>query len=88
MKRFILLSVIVSVLINITISAQEQIPASLDQLKLMDQFAGTWEGKTGEGTSQIWEFIKNGNSFYANLYGVKQSVKTRGSTEIDPNCWG
>lgn len=58
--------------------------SAVDQVKALDQFIGTWEGKTGEETTQVWEFIRNGKSLHANTYTVRQNVKT--STNI--LCYG
>lgn len=90
MKKLSMISAILLVISSVCLKAQDIQPklSQIDQLKAMDQFVGTWEGKTGEETSQIWEFIKKGKSVYANLYGVKQNVKTVGTMfcyGYDPN---
>jgi hypothetical protein len=53
-------------------------PSQLDQLKLMEQFLGTWQ-LTASGDTVIAEFQKNGKAFVENDYSVKNGVKNWGS---------
>ncbi len=52
--------------------------AQLDQLKLMEQFVGTWQMATGADTV-IVEIQKQGKAFIENDYTIKNGQKNWGS---------
>ena len=56
----------------------QTVTSSLDQLKLMEQFVGTWQLTTGSDTV-IAEFQKYGKAFVENDYSVKNGKKAWGS---------
>jgi len=56
----------------------QTLTSSLDQLKLMEQFLGTWQLTTSSDTI-IVEFQKYGKAFVENDYSVKDGKKEWGS---------
>jgi hypothetical protein len=48
----------------------------LDQLKLMEQFLGTWQENMGNDSLYVWEFQKHGKTLFANTYYVTKNQKT------------
>ncbi|HBC77647.1 MAG TPA: hypothetical protein DCZ51_03400 [Bacteroidales bacterium] len=79
MKKLCLTSLLFVSLLSFSIVIQGQNDQKqFDQLKLMDQFLGTWQMTTG-GDTLIAEFQKNGKAFVENDYSVKNGVKNWGS---------
>jgi hypothetical protein len=79
MKKLCLTTSFFVFLLFFSIGIQGQTdPKQPDQLKLMEQFLGTWQMTTG-GDTLIAEFQKNGKAFVENDYSVKNGVKIWGS---------
>jgi hypothetical protein len=79
MKKFYLITVIVLFLFIISNQIQGQATqVQLDQLKLMEQFLGTWQLATS-GDTVIMEIQKYGKAFVENDYSIKNGKKTWGS---------
>ena len=79
MKKLWFISVIAVLLVFLSIGIQGQtIEKRLDQLKLMEQFLGTWQLTTSSDTI-IVEFQKYGKAFVENDYSVKDGKKEWGS---------
>jgi hypothetical protein len=56
----------------------QTVASNLDQLKLMEQFLGTWQLLTGSDTV-IVEILKYGKAFVENDYSIKNGKKEWGS---------
>jgi len=79
MKKLWFISVIAVLLLFLSIGIQGQtMEKQLDQLKLMEQFLGTWQLTTSSDTI-IVEFQKYGKAFVENDYSVKDGKKEWGS---------
>lgn len=79
MKKLCLMTSFFVFLMLVSIGIQGQTgQTQLDQLKLMEQFLGTWQ-MTASGDTVIAEFQKIGKAFLENDYSVKNGVKNWGS---------
>lgn len=77
MKKFYLTTMIAVLLLLCTIGTHAQnVASNLDQLKLMEQFLGTWQTNINKDTVTVWEFQKFGKAIVANLYEVIKNQKT------------
>ena len=47
-----------------------------DQVKLFNQFLGTWQAETGKDTVEFWDIQHFGNPFEMNAYRVVNGKKT------------
>ena len=67
--------VVFMMIISSEINAQNT-TSTLDQIKLMQQYVGTWQAKTGKDTLELWEFHQYGKSFIINVSQVVNKQKT------------
>jgi hypothetical protein len=76
MKKLSLVTVIFVSLLFVSNLIQAQTTLKqLDQLKLMEQFLGTWQQDVGKDTVFMWEFQKYGKAIFANTYNIIKSQK-------------
>jgi len=69
---------IVVALFMLTISKEinaQNTTQNLDQVKLMQQFLGSWQAKTGKDTLELWEFHQYGKAFIINVSQVVNKQK-------------
>jgi len=50
-------------------------PTSLDQIKLMQQYVGSWQANIAKDTSEVWDTQQYGKAFIINVYQVIKSQK-------------
>jgi hypothetical protein len=70
-----ILVVVFMQIISSEVNAQNTTP-TLDQVKLMQQFIGSWQAKSGKDTLEIWEFHQYGKAFIINVSQVVNRQKT------------
>ena len=76
MKKFCLTTAIAVLLLILSNGLQVQTTQTpLDQLKLMEQFLGTWQQDVDKDTVYVWEFHKSGKAIFANTYNVIKNQK-------------
>jgi hypothetical protein len=75
-KLRLTLMVAVFLLICLNEVQAQTVTTNLDQLKLIEQFLGTWQTNASKDTVTVWEFQKFGKAIVANLYNVIKSQKT------------
>jgi hypothetical protein len=77
MKRFFLTTALAGFLLIFSNGIQAQtVTNNLDQLKLMQQYLGTWQANTGKDTVEVWEFQQYGKAFTINVSQIVNGKKT------------
>ena len=77
MKKFCLTTAIVVFLLFCLNGVQAQpVATNLDQLKLMEQFLGTWQMETGKDTFLVAEIQQYGKAFVETVYRTIKEKKT------------
>lgn len=77
MKKIIYAIAIVLFLFVITDGIQAQnSSASLDQIKLMQQYVGSWQANIGKDTSEVWDTQQYGKAFIISVSQVIKGKKT------------
>ena len=84
MKKLILPTVIFLFLLFVSNEIQGQTTQTkLDQLKLMEQFIGTWQWDIGKDTAAVWEFQQHNKAFVSTIYRV---IKGEESFWFEQDC--
>jgi hypothetical protein len=77
MKKLIVTTVIFVFLLFLSNGIQAQTTQTqLNQLELMKQFLGTWQGNAGKDTVEVWDCHQYGKAFIINVSNVIKGQKT------------
>lgn len=77
MKKFCLTTTVAVFLLIFSNGIQAQtVTNNLDQLKLMQQYLGTWQANAGKDTVEVWDFQQYGKAFIINVSQVIKGQNT------------